>query len=233
MTEPTYTPEWIEISSGDATLRGHRWPGDLLTVVLLHEPGEGYDLDRWRSLIPYLIGNKATVLAIDLRGHGASDGEWNDVTSVQDVSEIVTRTREQATFVVVCAEGASSTAALRAVESSQIDGLILISPPAVEGEPPRGEGVTKLLIAGSQSPGFPDNVNTLRNASIGPALSVLLPTTAQGSDILSSEMAVTCRAHIVKFLNERRFEARRAAGVRPPRDEFLWRLGLTPRGESE
>jgi pimeloyl-ACP methyl ester carboxylesterase len=233
MTEPTSTPEWVEISIGEITLRGHLWPGDLLTIVLLHAPGDGYDLDRWRPLIPYLIGNKATVLAMDLRGHGASGGEWSEATSIENLDAIVARAREQATSVVLCAEGKSTIAALRAVESNQVDGLILLSPPAVEGDPLRGEGASKLFIAGSQLPRYADNVNTLRNASIGPALSVLLPTTAQGCDILSSEMAVTCRAHIVKFLNERRIEARKVVGMRPPRDEFLWRHGLTPRGESE
>ena len=207
-------------------------PAIRCTIVLLHAPGEDNDLDRWRPLIPYVIGNKATILAMDLRGHGASDGDWDVTHAVADVVAIVEHIRDSTQTIVLCAEGDSALAAVRAAESSRVDGLILLSPPAVEGDLPRGAGVTKLIFAGTQSPDYVEPATKLRNASIGPALAVFLPTSAQGAGILSSEIAGTCRAHIMKFLNERRLEARQMTGARPPRDEFRRRLGLTSKGET-
>jgi pimeloyl-ACP methyl ester carboxylesterase len=232
MSEPTYVPEWVEIPSGDVVLRGHRWAGDPLTIVLLHAPGDGNDLDRWRPLIPYLIGNKATILAIDLRGHGASDGDWDESHAVTDIATVVDHIRDTSFPIVLCAEGDSAFAALRTAESSEVDGLILLSPSVVDGELPRGAGVTKLIVTGNSDQDYVKYITRLRNASIGPALALLLPTDTQGVDILASKTASTCRAHIMKFLNERRIEARQTLGVRSPRDEFLRRLGLESKGES-
>jgi pimeloyl-ACP methyl ester carboxylesterase len=227
------TPEPIEITSRGITLRGQRWPGDAVTVLLLHEPGEEHDLDRWRPLIPYLLGNGATVLAFDLRGHGASDGDWDPHCAVEDVAAVVAEARVQAS-VVVCAAGESAIAALRAAELAPIDGLILLSPAPVYGQPPRGSGVPKLLIAGAHDASRRDTVAHLRAASIGPVLSVLVPTSAQGTDLIAGDIAATCREHILTFLNERRLEARQhVVGTRPEPDQFLERLGIRPKGVDE
>ena len=44
----TPQPLEIEIEPG-VFLRGQRWPGDEMTVLLVHEPGEQHDLDDWRG----------------------------------------------------------------------------------------------------------------------------------------------------------------------------------------
>jgi pimeloyl-ACP methyl ester carboxylesterase len=226
---PVTEAEWVEITSGDAVLRGHRWFGDPLTVLLLHEPGEEYDLDRWRPLIPYLIGNKATVLAMDLRGHGASDGEWDAAKAVDDILAMIAFARDVAQAVVLCAAGESALHSVRAAESAGVDGVILLSPAATDGDPPRGAGEAKLIVAGSQTDGGKEAAVRFRSAAIGPAMSVILPTAAQGTGLLTSENAITCRGHIIRFLNERRHEAMRKIGAQP-KDEFRERFERLKRG---
>jgi pimeloyl-ACP methyl ester carboxylesterase len=225
------TLELVEIRRGNVTLRGQRWPGDPLTVVLLHEPGEDNDLDRWRPLIPYLLGNGATVLAIDLRGHGASDGDWSPAHEVDDAAAAVSYARQRGAMVVVCAAGESALAALRAAEVTRVDGLILLSPICDTGDPPRGPGTPKLLFAGGRDEEARDYAVQLRAASIGPALSVSLPTAERGTALIEGTAAATCREHIVAFLNERRREfalGSPSAGAIP--DQFLERLGIRPKG---
>jgi pimeloyl-ACP methyl ester carboxylesterase len=221
----------VEIRSGNVTLRGQQWPGDPLTVVLLHEPGEDQDLDRWRPLIPYLLGNGASVLAIDLRGHGASDGDWSPAHVVDDIVAVVTFTRKRAAMVVVCAAGESALAALRAAAVTRVDGLILLSPICGSGDSPRGPGIPKLLIASGRDDEAIDCAGRLRAASIGPALSVSLPTAERGTALLAGAVAATCREHIAAFLDERRRETGRgspSASAIP--DQFLERLGIRPKG---
>jgi pimeloyl-ACP methyl ester carboxylesterase len=197
------TPEPVEINAGAVTLRGLWWPGDGLAAILLHAPGDNFDLDRWRPLIPYLLGIGASVLAVDLRGHGASDGDWTSDTSNGDIASIVAFARARSWAAVVCAEGASALDAVRAAQTTIIDGLVLLSPPQPEGDPPRGAGAPKLLIAGSFDESGASAAARIRDASIGPARSVLVPTSDSGIALLTGELAATCREQIVAFLNDR------------------------------
>jgi pimeloyl-ACP methyl ester carboxylesterase len=224
------TPELVALSLGDHVLRGHRWPGDRLAVLLLHEPGDDRDLDDWNSLIPYLLGNGCTTIAMDLRGHGASDGDWNAASAVGDIQAFVAAARQESEIVVICATGESAIFALRAADSARVEGLILLSPGDPGPEPPRGAGAAKLIFAGSSDGPGHAAAAKLRQASIGPVLSITVPSSERGAELLNGELALTCREHIVGFLNERRRERTvgPAAPVAP--DQFLERLGIRPKG---
>jgi pimeloyl-ACP methyl ester carboxylesterase len=124
------TPEPVEIAAFDGCiLRGQHWAGESTWVVLLHDVGSDEDLDRWRPLIPSLLAERLSVLAVDLRGHGASDGEWDEDAAVGDVVAGVEFARAQgAACVVVIAAGGSADDALWAMERTDVNGLVLVSP---------------------------------------------------------------------------------------------------------
>lgn len=205
-SETPAAPEPVEIDANGVTLRGLWWAGDSLVVILLHAPGDDHDLDRWRPLIPYLLGTGVSVLAADLRGHGASDGDWAPMSAVGDVGAVVAFARTRAEVSVVCAEGSCCLDVIRSAESGAVDGLVLLSPTDPGGNPPRGAGTPKLLLAGSFDESSKPAVAVLRDASIGPARSVVVPTADSGVGLLTGELAATCREHIVAFLSECRHD---------------------------
>jgi pimeloyl-ACP methyl ester carboxylesterase len=123
----TAIPMTIATSDG-LNLRGQLWPSGADWVVLLHDAGEEEDLDGWRPLVPYRLGADLSVLAVDLRGHGASDGEWTDAAAVADVASILRFARgHDAGCVVVVGAGASAAHALWAVEVEQAEGSVALS----------------------------------------------------------------------------------------------------------
>ena len=196
------SPEPIEFEvEKDVTLRGQRWPGRAVTICLVHEPGEQNDLDNWRPLIPYLLSQELTIISVDLRGHGASDGVWREDSAVNDLVAMITTFRQLGTTsIIVAAVGASCIAAIRAAGRFQIDGLILISPILDDGIVPRGAGESKLIVFGAADSESQATSARLLQASIGPALSVSVPTAATGFALFESECAATCREHISSFL---------------------------------
>ncbi|MEA2596654.1 MAG: hypothetical protein QOF01_3123 [Thermomicrobiales bacterium] len=123
------TPSPVEIAAADGcVLRGQLWPAASDWVILLHDVGSDEDLDRWRPLVSSLLAESLSVLAVDLRGHGASDGEWRADEAVDDVTAIVRFTRTRgARFVVVVVAGASALSALWALERGSVDGTVLLS----------------------------------------------------------------------------------------------------------
>jgi pimeloyl-ACP methyl ester carboxylesterase len=127
------TPQPVEVvAANGCVLRGQIWPGESVWVVLLHDVGPDEDLDRWRPLIPSLLAERLSVLAVDLRGHGASGGEWAEEAAVEDVAEIVRYLKERvAETVVVIAAGMTATSALWAAELVRMEGAVLLSPTIV------------------------------------------------------------------------------------------------------
>jgi pimeloyl-ACP methyl ester carboxylesterase len=123
------TPHPVEIvAQDDCVLRGQVWPGESDWIVLLHDVGPDEDLDRWHPLVPVFLAERLTVLAVDLRGHGASDGEWQDTTAVGDAAAIVRYARDRgAELVVVVAAGQSVVDSLWASECVSVDGVVGLS----------------------------------------------------------------------------------------------------------
>lgn len=221
MTTDHRPVEAVEIETGDGvTLRGQRWRGGNGWAVLLHDRGPEEDLDRWRPLVPPLVGSGWSVLALDLRGHGASDGVWSEEGAVADLTAAVGFARAAGGVgVVVIATGASALTALRAGPAVGIDALVLLSP-AIDPDQPlaelRGGGEGKLIFVGGREAAPRRAGERLRNASIGWALLVNLPTTLQGTALLGGEHAGHVRDQITRFLAEQRYLATTRA-VRPGR----------------
>lgn len=212
--EPSVEP--VEIASDDGvTLRGERWGVNDTWVVLLHDRGPDEDLDRWRPLVPRLADDGWTSLALDLRGHGASDGEWSGDLAVADVAAAVGFARARgASRVVVAAAGDSAVATLRASTSARADALVLLSP-AIRADQPvadlRGSGEAKLIFVGGGAAAPRRAAERLRNASIGWTLLVNLPTSAQGTNLLGGASGRHVRNQVARFLAEQRYLAARRA----------------------
>lgn len=204
----------IEIVSRDGTiLRGQRWAGSGAWVVLLHEPGDDWDLDRWQPLALFLAARDWTVLAVDLRGHGASAGEWDPGRAVEDLGAIVAFARAGgATFVAITGAGASAITALQSVAATRPGAMVLLSPTLRPGDDIstlRGAGEPKLVIAGSGDDAARANAEQLRKVAIGWGFLLRLPVAEQGTALLRGPAAAQVREHISGFLAEQRFLASR------------------------
>jgi len=205
-------PEPVALTAHDGTvLRGQVWPGGADWAVLVHDVGEDADLDRWRPLLPSLLAQDLTVLAMDLRGHGASGGVWDAARGAADIHGAVAHAWERgAAFVALLAAGASAPDALRVAADATPDALVLLSPTGVAAETAdglRGAGEAKLLVVGAADLGRRHATDILRRAAIGWTATVSFPTLAQGTDLLTGPWAGHLAEQIHHFLAECRFLA--------------------------
>lgn len=207
------TPAPVEFRTGDGiTLRGVRWgeAGDWL--IMVHDCDGESDLDSWRPLIPALGNGEWSILAIDLRGHGASEGEWTGSSVASDLSAAIGFARDHgAQWIALMAAGHAAVATLKLASEMTLDALVMLSPSVTGEEAPgtlRGKGEAKLFAVGGKNLELQRGVAQLRNQSIGWAMLVTAPAEAQGTGLLSGEHASQVRERIVAFLTEQRFLAK-------------------------
>jgi pimeloyl-ACP methyl ester carboxylesterase len=186
--------EPVQATSADGlTLRGELVRGDETWVVLVHDVGE--DIDVWKPLRSGLNRRGWTALALDLRGHGGSDGEWTGDRGELDVDLAVTLARRLgARHVALVTAGRASVPALRAVERAVPeerfelpDSMVLLSPGPLDGADPmtlRGAGLPKLVLLGAQDPDGADALSVAR-ASIGWTVTVTFASEAHGTALLA------------------------------------------------
>jgi pimeloyl-ACP methyl ester carboxylesterase len=200
----------VQATTADGiALRGELIRGSDVWICLVHDEGE--DIDAWRALRPGLSRHGWTVLALDHRGHGGSDGEWPSDRAELDVDLAVTiARRSRARHVSVVAAGSSGLLALRAVERALAedtfelpDSLVLVSPGPLGGADPmtlRGQGLPKLFVHGGKDPLGADS-EALRKASIGWTVGVTFGTSARGTALVA-ERAALVLDKILSFVNE-------------------------------
>jgi pimeloyl-ACP methyl ester carboxylesterase len=173
------------------TLRGELVRGGDVWICLVHDVGE--DIDAWRPVRSGLARRGWSVLALDLRGHGGSDGEPAGTVTELDVDLVVTLARRLgARHVGLVAAGRGGIAALQAIERGLAeerlelpDSLVLISPGPLDGVDPmslRGQGLPKLLLFGARDPLAAD-VQALQRASIGWTVAVSFGTESRGTGL--------------------------------------------------
>ncbi len=204
--------EALEATTADGVrLRGEIVPGDETWVVLVHDAGG--DIDDWRPIRAGLARRGWTVLALDLRGHGGSDGDWSPDRGALDVDLGITLARRSgARHVAVVCAGLAGVLALQAVERAFAeesfelpDSLVLISPGPLDGADPmtlRGRGLSRLFVVGSADP-LADDVHALQRATIGWNVTVSFPTAARGAALVA-ERSAHVLDKIVAFLKEQR-----------------------------
>jgi pimeloyl-ACP methyl ester carboxylesterase len=204
--------EPVEIAVNPATcLRGQLWAGGGQWLILLHDVGPDEDLDQWAPLVPLLTGQSWTVLAVDLRGHGASDGAWDVAFAAPDIAAWVEFARARgASFVGAIASGVSAASTLEATQATRFDALVLLSPSFEDGQPLtnlRGAGEAKLIIVGGGDPEARVRGERLCKVAIGWVALVNLPSSDQGTDLLDTPVAAHLSESVTGFLREHRYLA--------------------------
>ncbi|MGD9711046.1 MAG: alpha/beta hydrolase [Thermomicrobiales bacterium] len=202
----SFSAQPVEITMADGVvLRGQRWGEGPDWVILLHDAGEDRDLDDWRPLLPAIMTPERTLLTLDLPGHGASDGDA-DVTRLEaDLDSVLEWAKEQgATWTALSGAGSTATRILKKAGARPIDALVLLTPEITveEAKVLRGRGEAKLFAVGSRDASATSAVRQARNASIGWAMLVSLPTGQQRTDLLRGPYAGQLIEKIVAFLAE-------------------------------
>ena len=195
----------IETEAEDGSvLRGIWWPGSPACALLVHDLGE--DLDAWQPLQAALAEIGCSRLALDLRGHGLSDGApapegvASDVEAAMRVAE-----RYGADHFCVITAGRAGIALLAMERVPPLAAIALLSPGPLgqtEVSSLRGPGTRKLFIVGSHDPESASAVEQLHRASIGWSYTVSLPTSSQGSALLHGSHAVHVTEHICSLVHE-------------------------------
>jgi pimeloyl-ACP methyl ester carboxylesterase len=157
--------EPVELVTADGiVLRGLARGDEEAWVVLVHD--EGGDLDSLAPLVAGFADAAFATLSLDLRGHGASDGEPDLRRARIDVEAALDHVRAAEVFLV--AAGAACEGALTA--QREIGATVLLSPRVREDAPVRERTEPKLLLAESGDP----HVHELAARLIGPRLVVEL-----------------------------------------------------------
>jgi pimeloyl-ACP methyl ester carboxylesterase len=210
--------EAVEIVAGDGvTLRGQVRAGDDAWIILLSDVGEDEDLDCWAPLSPVLAGRGWSVLAVDPRGHGLSEGVWDGGAAAADVAAVVGHARTGgAVFVGAIAAGGMALAVLRSAAAAGIDALVVLSPPVTAEQALtdlRGRGEAKLIVVGGGDRAMREGGERLCRVAIGWVLLLNLPTAEQGTAMLHGPVARHLTDHVVGFLAEQRLVAGSRSGL--------------------
>jgi pimeloyl-ACP methyl ester carboxylesterase len=220
--------EAVQATTADGlTLRGELVRGGDVWICLVHDTGE--DIDAWQSLRPGLVRKGWSVLALDLRGHGGSDGE--SASGAGELAVTLARRLGGRHFSVVAA-GRGAVEALRAVERALRepafelpDSLVLVSAGPLDGADPltlRGQGLPKLFVHGAKDPLAAD-AEALRRASIGWTVGVTFGTETRGTALVDERTANVLDKIVgllkeqtrLRGLGEARAAERAAAATRP------------------
>lgn len=200
----------FQLEPGQEVIRGSIWDAGPTPLVLIHDVGDSFDVDSWLDLPGILHRNGYTVCAIDLPGHGLSDGTFSvqsgRMAVARVLSEMGTRTGHSAAIVV-----AGKALELVPDESSTHvlpRAVIAFSPPVVlEGHPT----VPKLAFVGATNSLARDRADQFLRRSRGWTMVSSYGTSEQGHELLESPHAENIVGQILAFLASYRTQ------VRPPK----------------
>lgn len=183
------------------TLRGHAYGQGTCWVVLVHDVGE--DLDAWGRLPETLALARYRTIAIDLPGHGLSDGPFtlDLLPAVVDVL-LDHATAQGATGCHLIAAGLAVGAALAAPGNSRISALTALSPRLDERwrAALRGHTGPKLLLASSLDQADLENAQQFFQVCRGPTILSTLPVPETSCRLLASAWADHAIEQILLFL---------------------------------
>jgi hypothetical protein len=196
--------ELVEIDTRDGVLlRGELEEAGPVWLILAHDLGA--DLDLWRPLS--LVGSGVSVLAVDLRGHGGSDGKVDPALSARDLADVSTFARHhggEATVIGVA--GTLVQPALDAAAETTAFGIVAISPLA---EAVDGRSLPKLVIIAGQNQRQAAASMALRRSS-GSAIVVNLPIAGGCAELISGAWRTNVEAYMLAFLRD---ATRPASGI--------------------
>jgi pimeloyl-ACP methyl ester carboxylesterase len=194
--------EAVEVEAHDgAVLRGELQQAGSDWAVLAHDLGE--DIDAWRPLQKRLARVGMSVLALDLRGHGGSDGEVDATRTADDLAVAVGFARSRgARRVYLGVAGESARAGVEVGAAEGCEALVLLGP---VGDDLAGCRLPRLSVVSSRDP---RQQAAARRLHRGPGWSLVanVPVEASGCGLLVGEWGGNVQDYVATFLADRRAE---------------------------
>jgi pimeloyl-ACP methyl ester carboxylesterase len=196
-----------ELVSGDGTLlRAESLEREDDWVVAVHELGR--DLDSLALLASLWAEEGPSLLAVDLRGHGASEGEPDPGSIGGDVAAACDFARRRgARHVSLVAVGSSATPALHGVGVDPVEAIVLVSPaPATPEEIAvlQDRRAGKLVLYGAHDAAAAAAAESLRHRCAGWSSTVAFATADQGTELLLGRWGAHAGERIRHFVDEQR-----------------------------
>jgi pimeloyl-ACP methyl ester carboxylesterase len=125
-------PAWVTVPAGDVLLAARHWPGVPVSTPVLLVHGLASNAQVWDTVAALLAAAGREVLAVDLRGHGASasvpDPPGSDPTSVAagDLASLCAALRWSRLVAVGHSWGANIVLQLAADRPDLVAGLALV-----------------------------------------------------------------------------------------------------------
>ena len=185
-------PIEIEVETG-TKLRGHEWlvPGP--PIVMVHD--EGGDLDAWGDALQISADAGFHVIAVDLRGHGLSDGEADSKSLETDLVALVGQVnRVWGTCGLVLA-GRACRGALRLGLDADAPAQVFVTPDMSgidEATIRSSTPAIRMVMVGSLDPIAKDESERVFGALPGQKVMASVGDAARG------ERLVRSRAHLVE-----------------------------------
>jgi alpha-beta hydrolase superfamily lysophospholipase len=186
-------------------LRGLIFGASERWVVLVH--GEGQDLDAWRPLAHLLADRELCVLAFDLPGHGASDGEWEPELAAPSVMAAVDFARSAGArqiHLIGAEAGAIAVLAAGAHDRDESTSIVALSPTIDDrvGELAlvREARAPKLILVGSLDPDALGAAEAVYRGAIGRCELTQFPVSEKGTDLLAGEWGSHVREKVLAHL---------------------------------
>ncbi len=178
------------------------YPGGAHGVVLAH--GAVFDKESWSKQAVALVAEGLTVLAIDFRGYGKSQGGSARDDLSLDVLGAVAYLREQGAEQVSVLGGsmgaAASASAARRADVGSIHKLILLAPPPFGGA--ENLRATATLFVVSRGDGLRSSVEKHFEAAPEPKRLVVLKGSAHAQHIFKTGRGAELMSLLVEFLVE-------------------------------
>lgn len=176
-------PIVIEIGVGGAVVRGHEFANDGPPVVLLHEPGR--DLDTWSPFAAWFAGHGFKVIAIDLPGHGLSDGDADDWETTADAA--ITEIRRMWGPIGIAAAGEACRLLPRYGSDDGVPVQAMLSPTAIDKDSLRTTGwAIRLVMCGPADKDALADAKQVFDNLRGEKMMITGGDATQGTDLLGA-----------------------------------------------
>jgi alpha-beta hydrolase superfamily lysophospholipase len=188
-------------------LRGLRLGSDERCAILVH--GEGQDLDAWGSLTGWLGTHGLCVLAFDLPGHGASDGDWEPALATESVLAAVDFARSEGAgqlHLIGAEAGGLAVLAAAARAGHEAASVVALSPTTDERVASlteiREARAPKLILVGSRDRDGVEEAEAVYRGAIGHCELTRFPVSARGTGLLTCDWGSHVRekvlAHVMR-----------------------------------
>ena len=185
-------PVEIEVEAG-TKLRGHEWLVLGPPVVMVHD--EGGDLDAWGPALQMSADAGFHVIAVDLRGHGLSDGDADSDSLESDVAALVRHVNRVWGKCGLVLAGRACRGALRLGSDAEAPAQVLITPDlpemneaAIHSSPP----AIRMVIVGTLDSVAKDESQRVFDALPGQKVMASVGDAARGEQLLRG------RTHLIE-----------------------------------